>query len=291
MNRIKTVSVVIPTYNRPVALARCLKPLLQAPIDEIIVVDDSTTEIKDTNKSFIESANNGFHPRVKHITHKGRTSEPIARNKGIRATEGDIVLLLDDDMVLTSNYVFKTLKIAFELHPEVGIICGRIVEVGQRTVDPPFYLNIWLADFLSKITGFVFLNVGSSIRFAEYGTHVMMVKREAFNGVHYDERFVGTHYREETDFQQQCKRRGWKILFLPTLCVVHHGASHGGSRGQDLKERMYWKARNHLIYLKKNFKHVRRYWYFINGLLILFCYSPTSIRAILKGFRDGQVNV
>lgn len=289
--KLKTISVVIPTYNRPSALARCLEPLLQAPIEEIIVVDDSTQELKDLNKHVIESANDGLCPRIKHITHDVRTSEPFARNKAIDVAEGDIVLLIDDDMVLTSTQVFKELRETFESYPNVGIICGRTVETARKIIDPPFYLNNRLADFISRLTGFVFLNVGSDMRFAEFGTHVMAIRREALTGVRYSAHFKGTHYREETDLQQQCKRMGWKILFFPMLTVIHHGSSQGGSRGQELNERVYWKARNHTIYVKKNFKNVRRYWCFLTSFLILFFYSPTSLNVILKGFRDGQTIV
>lgn len=287
----KTISVVIPTYNRPSALARCLASLLQAPVEEIIVVDDSHPKVRDMNRHLIESANGNHRPLIRHITHNMRTSAPTARNRGIDVAKGDIILLIDDDMVVACGSVFGALCKIFEAYPTVGIVCGRIVEAGEKIVDPPFYLNLFLADHFSRLTGFVFQNVGSDVRFAEFATPIMAVRREALNGVRYDERFKGTHYREETDIQHQCKRRGWKILFFPMLTVMHYGSAQGGGRGQGLKERVYWKARNHTLYVKKHFQHLGRCWYYFAGLLILLFYRPMCLGAILKGFRDGQASL
>lgn len=289
----KTISVVIPTYNRPAALARCLESLLQVPVEEIIVIDDSLSGARDENERVIASAaqretENGC-VEIRHIIQFSRTSAPVARNTGIRMARGEIVLMLDDDMVLASVEAVDAIKEDFSRYM-VGAVCGKIVEVNPRVVDPPFYLNSRLAGLLNKLLGFIFLNVKPGLRLVDFGTAVMAIRREALEALRYDERFEGTSYREETDVQQQLKTKGWKILFDSRLSVFHYACEEGGNRGQELKERMYWKAKNHTIYLRKHYKR-RRYWYFLAGLLILLFYTPTNLSAILRGFRDGQTTI
>lgn len=85
------ISVVIPTYNRSNTIVRALESVYNqtSPADEIIVVDDGST---DNSAAIIRQ---GF-PDVKLIEqpNKGVSS---ARNKGIKHASHDWLALLDSD--------------------------------------------------------------------------------------------------------------------------------------------------------------------------------------------------
>jgi peptidoglycan/xylan/chitin deacetylase (PgdA/CDA1 family)/glycosyltransferase involved in cell wall biosynthesis len=93
----KRLSVVIPTYNRRPVLERTL-PALSAqdlPPEEyevIVVVDGST----DGSVELLRDWKPKCAFRVLQAEHRGPSA---ARNAGIRAAEGDLVLLLDDDHI------------------------------------------------------------------------------------------------------------------------------------------------------------------------------------------------
>ncbi len=98
-----TVSVIIPTYNRKDSLLRTLDSLSQQtyPVDrfEVIVVDDSTDE--DTALA-LQDAQNDF--TLRYV--RGESSGAVgARNFGAARAEGEILLLLDDDILVEERYL------------------------------------------------------------------------------------------------------------------------------------------------------------------------------------------
>lgn len=86
------LSVVIPSYNRAPVLARCLDALAaQDPQPgEVVVVDDGST---DSTPAVL--AERGWVRAVRQ-SNGGRAA---AKNTGVDAARGDIVLFLDDDVI------------------------------------------------------------------------------------------------------------------------------------------------------------------------------------------------
>ncbi len=98
------ISIVIPTYNRPKELKRCLNSLLKQTLlpNEIIIVDDG-------NLKEIPEKNNLEVHGIKVIYRKKKENEKrgaaISRNIGIEYTSGDVIFFIDDDMILDNNYI------------------------------------------------------------------------------------------------------------------------------------------------------------------------------------------
>lgn len=92
------LSVVIPSYNRAPVLARCLDALAaQDPApDEVVVVDDGSTD--GTPAVLSERA----WVRSVRRENGGRAQ---AKNTGVAAARGDVVLFLDDDVIATPGLV------------------------------------------------------------------------------------------------------------------------------------------------------------------------------------------
>lgn len=87
----KSVSVIIPSYNRAHLLPRCVNSVISqeyAP-SEIIVVDDGST---DSTRSLLQ----GDYPDVKVIAQENK-GVSAARNAGIGAATGDWLAFLDSD--------------------------------------------------------------------------------------------------------------------------------------------------------------------------------------------------
>jgi len=86
-----SISVVLPTYNRRVFLLEAIRSVVQQtlPVQEIIVVDDGSTDSSDIAVA-------RFFPSVTYI--KQQNAGPsAARNRGMQLAKGDFIALLDSD--------------------------------------------------------------------------------------------------------------------------------------------------------------------------------------------------
>lgn len=87
----RRVSVVIPTYNRAQMVVRAVESALRAvaPGDEIIVVDDGSTDRTDL-------ALKKYAGKIRYIKTSNRGAGP-ARNRGIEVAQWDWIAFLDSD--------------------------------------------------------------------------------------------------------------------------------------------------------------------------------------------------
>jgi GT2 family glycosyltransferase len=114
-------SVVIATRNRATRLAECLAALSRqtAPSFEIVVVDNGSD---DDTAAVIAAA--GEHVRGISVADPNRA---MARNAGIAAALGRIVIFCDDDTVAPPAFVAEHLR-AHE-HARPAVVSGPIINV------------------------------------------------------------------------------------------------------------------------------------------------------------------
>jgi glycosyltransferase involved in cell wall biosynthesis len=121
------ISVVIPTFRRPVLLREAIvSARAQTGLAvEIIVVDDSP-------EGSAEAVASEFAGSVHYM----RNSQPtgrcpsVVRNLGWPLAEGRFVHFLDDDDRVPEGHYAATVA-AFEAHRDVGVVFGRIEPFGD----------------------------------------------------------------------------------------------------------------------------------------------------------------
>ncbi|HUA75327.1 MAG TPA: glycosyltransferase [Solirubrobacteraceae bacterium] len=113
-------SIVIPTRARlpylEVALASIAQQAAQAGA-ETIVVDDAgaSPEARELAERF----------GARYEPHDGPRGLNVARNTGVRASTGELVVFVDDDVRVAEGWLAALLGAARE-HPEVDVFAGRI---------------------------------------------------------------------------------------------------------------------------------------------------------------------
>ncbi|NNJ11104.1 glycosyltransferase [Chloroflexales bacterium ZM16-3] len=145
------VSVIIPTYNRPVLVLQAIKSVLASCSDvlqaEIIVVDDDST---DQTASVVQS-----YP-IKYV--RGPASGvSSARNTGIREATGAYITFLDDDDTWPVNNLVRQIRL-LEENPQFGAVCSQVVLTDEKGTitsppypNPPFTSGWMFSDFLRYI--------------------------------------------------------------------------------------------------------------------------------------------
>jgi glycosyltransferase involved in cell wall biosynthesis len=111
------VSLIIPTFNRPHLLERCVDSALKAGSSvEVVVVDDASS---DETASVCQRLR-----AIKYVRLDSNKGVAGARNEGLRASTGEYVGFLDDDDLRLPNSIDAQVNL-LDAHPDAGMVYGR----------------------------------------------------------------------------------------------------------------------------------------------------------------------
>ncbi len=96
------ISILIPCYNEELTIERCIYSCINQtrPADEIVVVDDSSTDgTHDILKKFKS-------PKIKVVrTPKNTGNKSYAQEYGLQFVTGDIFIATDGDTILQKDFI------------------------------------------------------------------------------------------------------------------------------------------------------------------------------------------
>ena len=111
------VSLIIPTFNRPHLLPRCVDSAKQAGSDvEVIVVDDASS---DETASVCQKLRD-----IKYVRLDSNKGVAGARNEGVRASTSEYLGFLDDDDLRLPNSIDAQVNL-LDANPQAGMVYGR----------------------------------------------------------------------------------------------------------------------------------------------------------------------
>ena len=211
------VSVVVPTYQRPQLLRKCLNALARqdypAESYEIIIVDDAaseetrllvenfTGEIKAsiTEPASMSGSEAGSFPEIRYAAATDTQGPAAARNLGWRMARGEIIAFTDDDCLPEADWLTKGCE---AIDSGLDAASGQVVVPIQ---DPP-------TDYEKNI---------SRLAECEFVTANCFVRRcvlDACQG--FDERFRMA-WREDSDLHFRILDLSYKHGRAPAARVVH----------------------------------------------------------------------
>ncbi len=276
--RDRSVDVIVPSYNGRVHLARLISNLRKAGVDKsLVVVDDGST---DGSVEFVRSE----FPDVKLIARSENGGFSAAVNDGIRATDADFVLVLNNDVEVTEGFLEPLLAL-FE-DPNVFAVTPRILLGGWEGIDDGAKTAVWhhgmlYADHIQGVTELkpVFFASGCAVVYRRS-------KLEALGG--FDEIFA-PFYWEDVDLSYRAWKRGWKTLYQPASKVAHlHSATISKMPKRRVDE---IKARNSLLFIWRNLEdnsilREHRFWMPLVLVKRVFCGDRAFVRGFLKAWRS-----
>jgi GT2 family glycosyltransferase len=250
-----TLSIVIVSFNARRHLEGCLGSLSSAPPalpHDIVVVDNGSVD------GSVAAVRRGW-PRVQVIAEGTNRGFAAASNSGIRATGGELVLLLNNDTVVPPGAIDR--------------LCQRLLAsagtavAGPRLVDdsgrPELSFGPMISPFAELrqkvVTRLHERGVSAASRWVERATRreryvdwvsgacLLVRRRDAEEVGLLDERYF--LYTEDVDFCAAIRARGRGVLFTPAAEVTH---LRGRSRATvpDAMNPAY--RRSHLAFYEKH---------------------------------------
>lgn len=151
----KSISIIIPTYNRAKFLSQAIASALTQiyPADEILIVDDGSTDITSEIVQAFDL------PNIRYI-HKDHTGAPDTRNRGVLEAKGDFILWLDSDDILGPKALSRYHQ-TLENYSDVDIVYCQLQSIDTKGNDTHLYsYHDWYADQQGMLS---FLMIGSPV--------------------------------------------------------------------------------------------------------------------------------
>ncbi len=222
-----TLSIIIVRYNAREDLERCLASLHDAPpamAHDITVVDNASTE------GGLDEVRSRW-PRVQVVALDRNRGFAAGTNAGIRATRGELLLLLNSDTVAPRG-ALDTLVARLHANPTAAAAGPRLVDAaGRAELSFGPMISPW-GELRQRATGALYAAgiplVAAAVERATRreqtvdwvsGACLLVSRADAESVGLLDERFF--LYTEDVDFCAALRARGRRILFAPAAQVIH----------------------------------------------------------------------
>lgn len=232
------VSIVIPTYNRLDTLQEVLPTLLEQTLSqeayEILVCDSNST---DGTAKYLAKVH-ATHPNVRHLpgAYSGRAA---ARNAGIAAARGEVVLFNDSDILASSDLLEQHLQHHHE-RKKIAVVglevqVKNLADYAYKRDHPEARGSLHPAS-RKKLSWLYFLTGNASVR-----------REDLIRVGSFDESFTG-YGHEDLELGFRLQKSGITILYEP-LAINYHcqDVPH-----DDQKEKMKLAGRSTVRFYRKH---------------------------------------
>ncbi|MEG4583871.1 tetratricopeptide repeat protein [Microcoleus sp. MOSTC5] len=237
------VDIVLCVHNAFEDVKECLTSIrLHTKVDyRLLIVDDgSQAETRDFLKSWVQE--DSVATLFRNETARGYTK---AANIGLRASNGDYIILLNSDTIVTPGWLEKLIECANSLK-NIGIVgplsnCASwqsIPEIFDKNGGwminniPEGYSLESLSDIVANVSDKAFPSVNFVNGFC------YMIKRAVIDAIGWlDEESFPYGYGEENDFSIRARKAGFKLAIADHAYVYHSKSkSFGHERRQELSK-------------------------------------------------------
>jgi N-acetylglucosaminyl-diphospho-decaprenol L-rhamnosyltransferase len=249
------LSIIIVSWNVADLLAACLDSILGGDTSgvEIIVVDSAST---DQTVALIQQR----YPQVKLIAQSENLGFVRCNNIGLHEARGRYMLLLNPDTEIIDNALAQMVQY-MDAHPEIGIIGPQTLNTDGTTQSTrrrfptlalAFFESTWLQPYAPKHMldqYYVTDQPDDGIFEVDWVQgSALMARREVYEQIGgLDEGYV--MFSEELDWCRRAKDAGWRVAYLGTAKIVHHG---GKSTDQVV-------ARRHVHFQESKLRYFRKF--------------------------------
>jgi glycosyltransferase involved in cell wall biosynthesis len=227
-SQLPTVSVIIPTFNRPEPLLRALECLTRQSYPfhrlEVIVVDDGSTD----GMSHLTCSGFPFRMRCYRQENAGAT---MARNKGASHSLAEILTFMDDDICPTHGMLEELVRVVQEF--ERTIAMAAVIPAEDSATSPFGALygsgSVFANDMMTKsaVEQAEGADVdGCFVHFSRCKTGVLTVRRQDFCTVGgFQDPTGGWPNWDDVDFGYRSHLQGFRLWQSYRAIAWHHDYS------------------------------------------------------------------
>ncbi|GAB6041087.1 glycosyltransferase [Endothiovibrio diazotrophicus] len=223
-----TVDVVVCVHNALEDVRRCLSSVVRytLPPYRIIVVDDGSAEETMRYLEAFCAAQGSL--RIRNDQARGYT---FAANMGMRAADGDYVVLLNSDTIVGPEWVDR-MVMAAESAPRIGIVGPLSNTASWQSVPRILVDGDWAENPLPEGVSYCEMSERVAAEAARIYPRLpflngfcMMIKRALIDDIGlFDEEAFGAGYGEENDYCLRAGAAGWALAVADDV-YVHHAQS------------------------------------------------------------------
>jgi GT2 family glycosyltransferase len=258
------VSIVILTYNRGLLARQLIASLIKTDYQplEIILVDNCS---EDPVRNYLLE----FLPAIQLIEMESNLGV-AGRNRGIEASNGEIIITLDDDVSgLTGDHVRKIVDLLADR--AVGAVCFKVVDPDNRITNWCHHCDIEKYSEKNFITNEI---TEGAVAFKS-----AVVRKSGL----YPAQFFISH--EGPDLAYRIMNQGYLVVYSPDVQVVHAHAREGRPGWR----RYYYDTRNLLWLAVRNYPLLYGIKRVVIGMGAMFIYAARDgyLRYWLRGVWHG----
>ena len=211
-----TVSLIIPIWNGSEYLHACLDSLMahDYPIFEIIAVDNASV---DGSAELIAR----HYPQVRLIRNAVNLGFAGGCNAGLKAAQGDILVLLNQDVIVQPGWLRALVKALQK--PKIGIVGCKMLYPDGRTIQHAGGWIEWplgLAHHYGR--GEQDEGQWDESKTVDYVTGAAMAfRRDVLEQIGLLDEEFWPGYFEDTDFCFRAREFGYEIWYIPDSVALH----------------------------------------------------------------------
>lgn len=202
--------IIIPVWNQLAFTKDCIESIAGNTESgyRIIVIDNASGE---ETRRYLETLSNDSANHILLIRNVKNLGFVKAVNQGIAASDAERICLLNNDTLVTKDWLREMLQVA-DSEKDIGIVNPSSNNLGQRPSNgEPISLY---AEKLKEQSG-KFLETGASIGFC------MLIKREVIDKIGVFDEIYGMGNFEDTDFSRRAIREGYRCVRACGAYVYH----------------------------------------------------------------------
>jgi len=229
------VSIIILTFNQLPYTIECVESIQRHTAEryELIFIDNGST---DGTVPWLRGLA-GREPATCRLIENGRNlGFAKGCNQGLAAAQGDYLLLLNNDVVVTEGWLSGLLA-CFRHHPETGIVGPLTNNISgiQRLPGSPPLPQAGLDEFAAGIrTRFG----GRRIYNRRIVGFCMLFSRDLFNSVGYLDESFGNGNFEDDDYCLRGELEGFRNLIAGDVFIHHYGSVSFRGNNMDYAQAM-----------------------------------------------------